>query len=172
MSTPLATCLRACFAFPASAATSMPRSCALAMTSGGGGPSAFAISPAGRPSATSTCLRAVGPRRYPEPEQRLLDEVLVGLRDQLGEVLLPALGRDQGRHDYVDAVRAPVGVLVHPVQARVQFGRVVEPDAAQHAEAAGPADRGGDVLRRGESDDGVLDAEQVAQDGLHGAARR
>ena len=58
MSTPLATCLRACSAFPASAATSMPRSCALAMTSGGGGPSAFAISRAGWPSATSTCLRA------------------------------------------------------------------------------------------------------------------
>ena len=58
MSTPLATCARACSAFPASAATSMPRSCALAMTSGGGGPSAFAISRAGWASATSTCLRA------------------------------------------------------------------------------------------------------------------
>ena len=75
------------------------------MTSGGGGPSAFAISRAGCSSATSTCLRrdrvqpaehavgglrAVRQRRYPEPEQRLLDEVLMGLRDQLAEVLLAA----------------------------------------------------------------------------------
>src|SRR6266581_5215944 len=59
MSTPDATWRRACSAFPASAATSMPRSCAPAMTSGGGGPSAFAISRAGWPSATSTCLRAI-----------------------------------------------------------------------------------------------------------------
>src|SRR5580704_6283334 len=59
MSTPLATCLSACCAFPASAATSMPRSWALAMTSGGGGPSAFAISRAGWVSATSTCWRAI-----------------------------------------------------------------------------------------------------------------
>ena len=58
MSTPLATCLSACSAFPASAATSMPRSWAFAMTSGGGGPSAFAISRARWASATSTCLRA------------------------------------------------------------------------------------------------------------------
>ena len=117
-------------------------------------------------------LRAVRQRRHPEPEQRLLDEVLVGLRDQLGEVLLPALGRDPGRHDHVDAVRAAVGVPVHPVQDRVQLGRVVEPDAAEHPESAGPAHRGRDVLRRGESDDGMLDAEQVAEGGLHGPAHR
>ena len=115
-------------------------------------------------------LRAVRQRRHPEPEQRLLDEVLVGLRDQLAEVLLPALGRDPGRHDHVDAVRAAVGVPVHPVQDRVQLGRVVEPDAAQHPQAAGPADRGGDVLGRGEPDDGMLDAEQVAEGGPHGTA--
>src|SRR5216683_6347199 len=58
MSTPLLTPLVACSALPASAATSMPRSCALVITSGGGGPSAFAISRAGWASATSTCWRA------------------------------------------------------------------------------------------------------------------
>src|SRR5207245_278413 len=103
MSTPLATCLRACSAFPASAATSMPRSWALAITSGGGGPSAFALLRAG----------------------------------------------------------------VHPVQGHLQLVRVVEADAAEHAEAACPAHRRGDVLRRGEADDGMLDAEQVAQVGAH-----
>jgi hypothetical protein len=43
---------------PASAATSMPRSCAAWMTSAGGWPSALAISRAGWASATSTCWRA------------------------------------------------------------------------------------------------------------------
>jgi hypothetical protein len=117
-------------------------------------------------------VRAVRQRRDPEPEQGLLDEVLVRLRDQLAEVPLPALGRDLGRHDHVDAVRAAAGVPVHPVQDAVQLGRVVEPDAAQHPQAAGPADRGGDVLGRAEPDDGMLDAEQVAQGGPHGPARR
>jgi hypothetical protein len=117
-------------------------------------------------------LGAVRQRRDAEPEQGLLDEVLMGGRDQLAEVGLPALGRDPGGHDHVDAVRAAVGVPVHPVQDGVQFGRVVEADAAQHAEAAGPADRGGDVLGRGEADDGVLDAEQVAERGGDRAAHR
>jgi hypothetical protein len=131
----------------------MPRSCALAMTSGGGGPSALAIR-----------------RRHPELEQRLLDELLVLLRNELGQVAGGAFGRDAGGHDHVDAVRAPAGVGVHPVQGGVQLGRVVEPDGAEHPEAAGPADRGGDMLGRAEPDDGMLDAEQVAQGRPHGPA--
>ena len=62
-----------------------------------------------------------------------------------------------------DAVRAAVGVLIHPVQGAVKLGRVVEPDAAEHPQAAGPADRGGDVLGWGETDDGMLDTQPVAQ---------
>src|SRR5436305_1442088 len=58
MSTPLATWLVAWAAFPASAATSMPRWCAASITSAGGEPSALAISRAGWPRATSTCWRA------------------------------------------------------------------------------------------------------------------
>ena len=77
------------------------------MTSGGGGPSALAISRAGWASATSTCWRAtecsqpstpsparraVGQRRHAELEQRLLDEVPVAGRDQRAQVGRGALG--------------------------------------------------------------------------------
>jgi hypothetical protein len=116
----------------------MPRSCALEMTSGGGGPSALAISRAGWVSATSTCwrvggLRVFGQRRHPELEQRVLDERLVLFGDELVQVLGRAFGGHPGRHDHVDAVGTAAGVGVHPVQDGVQFGRVVEPDGAEHA---------------------------------------
>ncbi len=46
---------------------------------------------------------------------------------------------------------------------------IVEPDAAEHAEPAGLADRRGHLLRRGEDEDRVVDAEAVAQLGVHQA---
>jgi len=153
MSTPPATWSRACPAFPASAATSMPRSCALAMTSGGGGPSAFAMRRAGWASATSTCLRAnrvqpahdavaglraVRQRWHAEFAQGAVDEVPVCLGDHRVEVPDGPFGGHPGRHDHVDAVRPPAGIRVHPVQDGVQLGRVVEPHAAEHAPGRRP----------------------------------
>jgi hypothetical protein len=106
--------------------------------------------------------RAVRQRRHPEVAQRLLHEVPVRGRDELFEVTDGALGGHPRGHDHVHPVGPPVGVRVHPVKHRVQLGRVIEPDTAEHAKTAGSADRGGDVLGRGEADDRVVDAEDVA----------
>src|SRR5581483_5664488 len=100
----------------------------------------------------------------------LLDELLVTRRDHGAQVARRSLLRYPSRHDHIYPERPAVGVLVHPAEYGIQFGRVVEPDAAEHAEPAGPADRRGDVLGRGESVDRVLDAEQVTQRGTHGHA--
>ncbi len=123
------------------------------------------VQPADHPLAAG---RAVRQRRHPEVAQRPLDEVPVRGRDQLFQVTDGALGGHPGGHDHVHPVGPPVGVRVHPVEHRVELGRVVEPDAAEHAKTAGPADRGGDVLGRGEADDRVVDAEQVADRRPHG----
>ena len=53
------------------------------------------------------------------------------------------------------------------LQDRLELVGVVEPDAAEHAHPAGPGDRRGDLLRRGEREDRVVDAEAVAQLGAH-----
>ena len=173
---------RACLAVPASAATGTPAACACSMTSFGGEPRALAIRLIGCSSATSTCERAtecsqpstpslpgsvVGQRRHPEVGQGLGDEVTVGLRDQLVDVDGGALGGHLRRHHDVDAVGLAVGVVVHPAQHGLEFVGMVEPDAAQHAHPAGPGDRRGDLLRRGEDEDRVVDAEPVAQFGAH-----
>ena len=55
------------------------------------------------------------------------------------------------------------------VSVCVELVGVVEPDAAEDAEAAGARHRGGDVLGRGEREDRVLDAEPVAELGAHGS---
>ena len=49
------------------------------------------------------------------------------------------------------------------VSACVELVGVVEPDAAEDAEAAGARDRGGDVLGRGEREDRVLDPEPLTE---------
>jgi hypothetical protein len=100
-------------------------------------------------------------RRNPEPGQRELDELAVSFRDELGQVGRGPLGRYLRGHHDVDTVRPAVGVRIHPGQDGVQFGGIVEPDAAEHAHPPGPADRGRDVLGRGEPDDRVLDTEHA-----------
>ena len=122
-----------------------------------------------QPAEHAVAGRAVlGQRRHAQPGQRLLDEVPVPRRDQLAQVGRGSLGGLAGGHHDVDAVGPPGRVRVHPVQRGVQVGRVVEPDAAEHAQPARPADGRRDMLGRGEADDRVLDAEQVAQRGPHG----
>jgi hypothetical protein len=91
---------------------------------------------------------AIGQRRHAELDQRVLDELPVRGQDQAAQVAGRALGGPAGGHDDIDAIRPAIGVGVHPPQHGVQAGRVVEADAAEHAQAAGPADRGGDVLGR------------------------
>ena len=91
-------------------------------------------------------LGVVRQRRHAELDQGLVDEVPVAGRDQLVEVDGRTLGRDPGGHDHVDPVGPAVGADVHPVQDLVELGGVVEAHAAKHAESAGPADGGSDVL--------------------------
>ncbi len=182
MSTPLSTCRCACLALPASAATGTPAACAWSMTSFGGEPSALAISLIGCLSATSTWLRATECSQPRTPSERSSSSGSGGtprsasvlatksrwrLRDQLVDVDRGALGRHLGGHHDVDAVRLAVGVLVHPPQHGFEVVGVVEPHAAKHAETARLADRGGHLLRRGEDEDRVLDAEPVTQFGAH-----
>ena len=54
----------------------------------------------------------------------------------------------------------------------VEFVRVVEPHAAEHAQPAGPRHRRRDVLGRGEREDRVLDPELIADRGAHQACSR
>jgi hypothetical protein len=112
-------------------------------------------------------LLIVGQRRNTKVGKGFGDKVAMALRDQLVDVDGRALGGHLGRHDDVDAVRHAVGILVHPAQDVLQVVCVVEPHAAEHAEAARLADRSGNLLRRREDEDRIVDAEAVAQLGAH-----
>ena len=183
MSTPLATWLSACLAAPASAPTLMP--CGVALlddvdrrgAEGVGdedGPVLQGHVEVGARDGVQPAEHAVPPLslrqgRDAELEQRLVDELLVVLGDHRPEVERGALGGDLHRHHDVDAVGLAVGVVVEPGQDPLELLGVVEPDAAEDAEAAGARDRGGDVLGGGEGEDRVVDAELVAEVGAHQA---
>ncbi|CDZ90704.1 hypothetical protein RHRU231_750051 [Rhodococcus ruber] len=121
-----------------------------------------------QPSEDTGCVfGGLVERRHAEFGEGALDEGTVLGGDELVEVDGGPLGGDLRGHHDVDAVGLAVGVLVHPGEDVVEFGRVVEPDAAEDAETTGPADRGGDVLGRGEPEDRVLDSEFPAEIGVH-----
>ena len=104
--------------------------------------------------------------------QQLVDPVAVMLRDHLLQLLAHPLRVELAgtlvlrRHHHVDAVRLAVDVLVDPVQLDLELlGR--ERQSAEHAEAAGLADRGHDVAAVAEREDRQVDAEHVAHTCLH-----
>ena len=69
--------------------------------------------------------------------------------------------------DDVDAVGVLADVLVEPVELDLELlGR--EADGAEHAESAGVGHRRDDVAAMGEGEDRELDAEPVADLGVHG----
>ena len=70
------------------------------------------------------------------------------------------------RHHHVDAVRAPVDVLVDPGQLQLEF-LGGERQGAQHAHAAGVGDGGDHVAAVGEGEDRVLDAEPLRERVVH-----
>ena len=70
------------------------------------------------------------------------------------------------RDDDVDAVGVVADVLVDPVQLDLELLRG-EADRAEHAEAAGLAHGDDDVAAVGEREDRELDAELVADGGVH-----
>ena len=62
-----------------------------------------------------------------------------------------------------------------PMCSSIQFSSIsscsgVKPDRAEHAEAAGLAHRDDDVTAVGEGEDRELDAELVADGGVHGCS--
>ena len=188
MSTPASLCFRAWYGEPHSAATFRPASWMCSMTSAGGVPSALAMSRTfGWRSATSICGSGGG---LGPPEQAhalvllrrevghagvgedLVGELDVLLRHHVPQHLPELLGVElvhplvlAGDHD-VDAVGLVADVLVDPLQLDLELlGR--EADGAEHAEAAGLGDGGHDVAAVGEGEDRELDAELVAEGGVH-----
>jgi hypothetical protein len=72
--------------------------------------------------------------------------------------------------DDVDAVGLVTDVLVDPGELDLElFGR--KADGAEHAEAAGLADRRDHVAAVGEGEERELDAESIAEGGVHGPRR-
>jgi hypothetical protein len=104
----------------------------------------------------------------------LLDELAVLGRDHLAQLLLELLRVHlahalvlPGDHE-VDAVGLVADVLVDPLELDLELlGR--EADGAEHAEAARLRDGGHDVAAVGEGEDRELDAQAVAEIGVHGS---
>ena len=92
------------------------------------------------------------------------DQLVEGGGVEPGAPLHP--GQLLGDED-VDAVRLPAHRLVDPAQLDVELLRAVD-GGAEHAEPAAPGDGGHDVAAMAEGEDGVLDAELVADAGAHG----
>ena len=105
--------------------------------------------------------------------QQLTAEIQVFLRNHRLEHLGELIGRHVRVHalvligdDDVDAIGVVTDVLVDPVQLDFElFGG--ESDGAQHAEATGLAHRDDDVPAVGEGENRELDAELVADRGVH-----
>ena len=112
---------------------------------------------------------AFGQRRHVVLGEHLLDEVAVLGRDhalERAEVELLALADELLRHREVDAVRLAVDVLVDPRELDLELVGA-ERERAEHAVAAGLADRGDDVAAVREGEERELDAEPVTDRGLH-----
>ncbi|SLC86937.1 Uncharacterised protein [Mycobacteroides abscessus subsp. massiliense] len=106
--------------------------------------------------------------------QQLAAEVQVFLRNHRLEHLGELLGRHVRVHalvfigdDDVDAVRVIADVLVDPVQLDLELLRG-ESDGAQDAEASGLTYRDDNIAAVGEGENRELDAELVADGGVHG----
>jgi hypothetical protein len=102
--------------------------------------------------------------------QQVVQEGPVLRRDhvpQRGPVLAAALGSDElPRHQQVDAIRQPVGLLVYPGQIGLELlGRVR--DRPQHAEATRAGDRGDHVTAVREGEDRILHLEHLGDRRLH-----
>ncbi len=158
---------------------------------GGGGPSALAISRIGwrratsissvAPSLVTWCPdppRTDPPRpgrhvralvRYPVPLEDPGEELPVPLRDGRPQVAgrVRRLG-DPAGDQYVDAVRAAAHVVIDPAQFLLEaIGG--EGDRAEHAEAARVRDGGHDVAAVAEGEQRELDPERLADAGSSSA---
>ena len=110
--------------------------------------------------------------RHPGVGKHLVGELPMLLRDRREQHLLELDGIHlahalvlAGDHD-VDAVRLVAHVLVDPLELDLELlGR--EADGAQDAEPAAARDGGDDVAAMGERENGELDAELVAERGVH-----
>ena len=103
----------------------------------------------------------------------LLSEIQMLLRHHLAQRVGQLFGRQVGVHalvlvgnDDVDAVGVVADVLVDPVELDLELLRR-EADGPEHAETAGLADRDDDIAAVGEGEDRKLDAEFIANGGVH-----
>ena len=188
-STPAALCASACLTLPHSAPTRRPEAWISLITSAGGVPSALATTlhlrvledhldlrarGGGRPAEQLARLLALGQLGHAVLGEQVLREGAVLGGDHLAQLLLERAGVEvfalpvvlAGDHD-VDAVGLVADVLVDPLELDLEL-LGAEADGAEHAEAAGLADRDDDVAAVGEGEDRELDAESLAELGLHG----
>ena len=187
MSTPASTCLRACRACRRAPATLTPCACACSTTSARRRAERVGeqrdrvlerdldLRARGRrrSSRAAPCRRrlARGQRRARRARPAALHELAVLRRDHAlaaCSTLVGVAGRALvlGGHDDIDAVGLAVDVLVDPVELDLELlGR--EGERAEHAHAAGAAHRRDDVAAVAEREDRELDAEGVADFGVH-----
>ena len=187
-SRPASLWLMACLTDPARAPIIRPEACTSAMTSAGGVPRALAMSftLSWRSAAASSGLpvASVQPiiplRRWSGGGlghavlgQQAAGEAAVVLGHHRLELCLE-LHRVHLAHalvlagdDDVDAVGIVAHVLVQPFELDLEL-LGGEADGAEDADAAGVGHRGHDVAAVGEGEDGELDAESVADLGVHG----
>ena len=128
------------------------------------------VRPGQQPGGRVLAARQVG---HAVAIEKIGDELAVLGGDQLlqlGEGPAARLDPDvPGRHEHVDPERAATDLLLDPRQLEIEpFRR--QAHRSQHAEPAGPADRGHDVAAVAEGEDRELDPEAVAQRGVHAAS--
>ncbi len=186
ISTPAATWRSACSLAPTRAATGTPCFLPISIIAFGGTPSALAISRIGCRNETSSTLQRASARRTAAAGCRRLRVIVqldaVFLQQAPGEVAV--LGRDARfqafpgdvlfarRRDvlgdqHVEAVGLAVDVIVDPFQLLLDRLRRVR-GRAEHAEAAGAADRRHHVAAMAEGQQRKLDAQHLADRRFHG----
>ncbi len=188
-SRPAALWLRACLTDPASAPISRPAPWTRSTTSGGGVPSALAMSltfgwrraTSSRPAAWAAVQPIIplevrsllGDLGHAVVGQDLEGELLVLWRHQATDLGLELVGVHLvhalvlGRDHDVDAVGLVAHVLVDPGQLHLEL-LGSEADGAEHPDPSGVGDRGDHVAAVGEGEDRELDAERVADLSVHG----
>ena len=188
-SRPAALWLSACLTEPARAPIIRPAPCTFSTTSGGGVPRALAMSlTLGWRRATSISPAAwaavhpiiplerplvLGDLGHAVVGQDLEGELLVLGGDQAADLGLELVGVHLvhalvlGRDDDVDAVGPVADVLVDPGELHLEL-LGGEGDGPEDADAPGVGHGGHHVAAVGEGEDGELDAEPVADLGVHG----
>jgi hypothetical protein len=96
------------------------------------------------------------------PLLHVLDEIALFLRDVRQQLVDRSFRGDRGGKDEIDAERPSLRILAQPLDVRRDLiGSVMR--LAHDGETTGVDDRRCDVFAVRERDDGILDAERVAE---------